>query len=134
MLGAHAGEFAGHHGDQRVFTSGQAQAPNPLDFLGQHHIVVRDVRYGKRAHRTLVGGPDGRGRTGGHGRQQAQFAFDGLDGDVALRDGLGCKQPQLADPAIGVGQHLDGGRHLGQREAAGVERIDDHGHIKTPGK
>jgi len=134
MFRAHAGEFPRHHGDQRVFRVCQAQATDAADFLGQHDIVVRDVRYGEGTHFALVVGADGGRGTEGDGRQQTQFAFDRFDGDVALRDGLGGKQAELADTAIGVGQQLDGGRHLGQRETAGIEGIDDYGHGETPGK
>ena len=83
VLVAHRLQMAGHdagHGLQFGFRSEGAQ---PLDFLGQHHIVVRDVRHHEGTHLALVALPHRARAAHRQGRQQVQHAVLLLDEDLA---------------------------------------------------
>ena len=69
VLVAHGLQMPRHDTGHRFHLGLGTESANALDFLGQHHIVVRDVRDDEGAHLALATGTDGTRRTGRQGRQ-----------------------------------------------------------------
>lgn len=79
VFAAHQLKLAVHHLDQRIGPIKDAQRGLSLNVARQDHIVMRDPRQGKAAHRPALAGADGGGATEGDRRQQVQHPLVLLD-------------------------------------------------------
>ena len=131
VLVAHGLEVIGHDVGQRLGLVLRAEGANTLDFLGQHHVVVRDMRDVEAAELAFAALADGAGRAYGEGRQQVQNPVLLLDGDLAEAHRPRRHQHHALQPSIAVGQDVDGRGQRRHVEGGGIEGII-HGHGRTP--
>ncbi len=100
-----------------------AEGPDALVFLGQDHVVVRDVGNGEGPDRSLPPRARGAGRSRGQGGEQVQDPVFLLHDNASGAHPAARHQVQLPDPAVVVGQDVDGpgkGHHV---EGVGCEWI-----------
>jgi len=134
VLATHERQLAVHHLDQRIGGIREAERGHPLNVGGQDHVVMRDPRQGKGAHRARLAVADGGGRAERDRGQQAEHTLALFDDDGALGHAFKAEQADLAEAGVEVGQDVDGLRHLGKRIAARVERVAGDGHGELLGK
>ena len=123
MLVAHGFQVTGQHTGDGFQLGLGAEGADALDFLGQHHVVVRNVRNDEGAHLALATGADRTGRAGRHGGQQVQDTVAFFDDDLAKAGRLGREQVQVFQAAVAVGHEIDGGGEVGHVEGRIVEDV-----------
>ena len=123
VLVAHGLQMAGHDTADGFHFGFGTEGAQSLHFLGQHHVVVGDVRDHEGAQVALATFTHRAGRTGRAGGQQVQTTGVLLDDDLPGAHRLGREQVELLQPPIAVGQEVDGGRQAGHREAGVFKRV-----------
>ena len=131
MLVAHGLQMTGQHPGDTLGLGLRAEAADALHLLGQHHVIVRDVRHDEGAHRPLAALADGAGRAGRQGGQQVQHPVHLLDHHLARAHRLDREEPQGLQPPVAVGDEVDGGGERGHRKGGIGKRVL---HDQTPSR
>ena len=103
VLVAHGLQMLGHHLGEGLHLGLGAEGAHALDLLGQHHVVVGDVRDGEGAKGPLAALAHGARGAHRQGRQQGQHAVLLLHRDGAEAHRLLGHQAHLLQPAVVVG-------------------------------
>ena len=123
MLVAHGLQMPRHDTGHGLHLGFRAKGTNALNFLGQHHIVVRDVGNDEGAHGALATCANRAGRPWRHRGQQVEHPVLLFDDDLPGTHGFGRKQVECFHATVAVGNDIDGRRECRHRESRGVEHI-----------
>ena len=123
VLVAHGLQVTSEHAGDGLHLGFRSKSTDALHFLGQHHIVVRDVGNDERAQLAFATLSHRARRARRLGGQQVQAAGVLLDDDLAGAHRLGRKQVQGFQAAVAVGDEVDGGGEAGHRETGIQKRV-----------
>ena len=123
VLVAHGLQVTSEHAGDGLHLGLGAEGTDALDFFGQDHIVVRDVRNDEGAQLAFATFTDRAGRARRLGGQQVELTGVLLDDDLAGAHRLGREQVQSLQAAIAVGDEVDGGGEAGHRESRVQKRV-----------